>query len=79
MQDRFLHVHAIFGLIENHGLRAIENFRSDFIAAMRGKAVHEDSVRRGERHELCVHLIRLENFIAHFFFASKPMLVQESV
>src|SRR5271170_7189309 len=58
LQNRFLHVHAIFRLIENYRLRAVEHFRSDFTLAMRRKAVHEESVGRGESHQRGVHLIR---------------------
>src|SRR5713226_7639226 len=65
MQDGFLHVHAVFGLIEDDRLRTVEDFRSDFQAAVRRKAVHEYGVRRGERHQFGVHLIRLEHGVAH--------------
>jgi len=69
MQDGFLHVHAIFGLVEDDGLRAVENFRRDFEAAVRRKTVHEDGVGSGESHEFGVDLIRLEDGVAGFFFS----------
>src|SRR5260370_14390598 len=65
MQDSFLHVHAVFGLIENDRLWAVEDFRSNFQAAVRRKTAHERGVRRGERHHLGVDLIRLERGLAH--------------
>jgi len=37
MQDGFLHVHAVFGLIENDRLGAVEDFRSDFQARCAGR------------------------------------------
>ncbi len=45
MQDGFLHVHAIFGLVEDHRLRAVKDFLRNFEAAVRRKTVHKDSVR----------------------------------
>jgi len=51
VQDGLLHVHAIFGLVENERVRAIEDFRGDFQAAVRRKAVHKDSVWGGKRHQ----------------------------
>src|SRR2546430_1132296 len=48
MQDRFLHVHAVFGLVQDDRLRAIEDFRRDFQAAVCRKTVHEDGIRRAE-------------------------------
>src|SRR5713101_180845 len=65
MQDGFLHVHAVFGLIEDDRLRTVEDFRGDFQAAVRRKTVHEYGVRRGERHQLGVDLIRLEHGVSH--------------
>jgi len=79
MQDGFLHVHAVLGLIEDDRLPAVEDFRRDFQAAVRRKTVHKHSVRRGERHQLGVHLVRLKHGVSHLASASNPMLVQESV
>src|SRR5882724_2498819 len=67
VRDCFLHVHAIFRLIQNDRLRAIENFRRDFVAAMRREAMHENSAALGKRHELPVHLIWLEYLATNFF------------
>ena len=40
--DGFLRVHAVFGLVEDDGLRAVEDCVGDFGAAVCGEAVHED-------------------------------------
>jgi hypothetical protein len=41
VQDGLLHVHAIFRLVEHHGLRSIENFGRDFVIAVRRKTVQK--------------------------------------
>ncbi len=41
-QQRLLCVHAVFGLIKDDGLRAVEDGVCDFRVAARGQAVHED-------------------------------------
>src|SRR6202035_2824945 len=48
LQDCFLRVHAVFGLIEDHGLRSVENFRGDFRAAVRRKTVQERCIGRSK-------------------------------
>ena len=68
VQDGFLHVHAIFGLVQDYGVRAIQNFRSYFEAAMGWEAVHEDGFRRGVRHQFGIDLIGLEDGVADFAF-----------
>src|SRR5580704_94845 len=45
LQDCFLRVHAVFGLVEDHRLRSIENFGGNFRAAVRRKTVHEHGIR----------------------------------
>ena len=61
-QDGFLGVHAVFGLIEDDGLRAVEDGVGDFGVAMRGEAVHEDGVGLSVCHEGFVDLIGLEDW-----------------
>ena len=60
-QQCLLRVHAIFGLIEDDGLRAVEHCVRDFGVAVRGEAVHEDGVGLGVRHQRFVDLVRLED------------------
>ena len=43
-QDGFLGVHAVFGLVEDYGLGAVEDGVGDFGVAVGGEAVHEDGV-----------------------------------
>ena len=52
-------------------MRAVENIRSDFIAAVRRKTVQKHSVWRGLRHQLGVHLIRLERGGSHLLLGFK--------
>ena len=68
VQDGFLHVHPIFGLVEDDGLRAVENFGRNFEAAVRRKTVHENSFGRGHGHEFGVDLIGREDRSARFGF-----------
>ena len=44
-QQRLLRMQAVLGLIEHDRRRAVHDARADFLAAMRGEAVHEDRVR----------------------------------
>ena len=60
-QQSLLRVHAILGLIEDDGLRPVENGIGDFGIAMRGQAVHEDRVRRSVGHQRFIDLIGLED------------------
>ena len=50
-EQGLLRVHAVLGLIENRALRAVDHAGRDFLAAMRGEAVHEDRVRRRVRQQ----------------------------
>src|SRR5271156_6270443 len=63
-QNRFLHVQAIFGLLENDGAWRIHDGFADFRAAMRRKTVHEDCVGRGMGEERVVNLIAGKRGIA---------------
>jgi hypothetical protein len=47
VQDGFLHVHAIFRLIEDNGGWTVENFVCDFRAAMGRKAMHKNGIGSG--------------------------------
>src|ERR1700738_5617323 len=66
VQDGLLHLHTIFGLVENERAGAVKDFRRDFQAAVRRKTVHEYGIRRSERHQLGIDLIGLEDCVAHF-------------
>src|SRR5216683_3401977 len=68
MQDGLLHVHAVFGLIEDDRPGAVEDFRRDFQTAVRRKTVHEHGVRGSKRHQLWIHLVGLEGGDAYVLF-----------
>ena len=60
-EDGLLGVHAVFGLVEDDGLRAVEDRVGDFGVAVRGQAVHEDGVRLRVGHQRFVDLVGLED------------------
>src|SRR5580700_3262264 len=60
-EQGLLSVHAIFGLVEDDGLRSVEDGVGDFGIAMCGEAVHEDGVGLSVRHHCFVDLIWLED------------------
>src|ERR1700722_17804837 len=41
-RDGFLGVHAVFGLVEDDGLRTVEDSVRDLSTTVRGQTVHED-------------------------------------
>ena len=42
--DRFLGMHTVFRLIENHGIWSVHNFACGFVIAMGRQAMHEQGV-----------------------------------
>src|ERR1700730_15986408 len=62
-QNALLRVQAIFGLVEHHRLRAVDHLVGDFVAAMGGKAMHEQRVGLRQRHQLGIDLIWLEQIV----------------
>src|SRR5581483_3545599 len=66
-QNGFLHVHPVLRLVEHDGPRRIDDSIGDFQPAVGGKTMHEHCVRRGQRHQLLVDLIRRETPGALFF------------
>src|SRR5260221_7985207 len=57
IEDGFLDVHAVFGLVEDDARLRIDNSIRHFLAAVRGQTVHEERVRRGFCHECFVDLV----------------------
>src|SRR5215471_3680502 len=68
VQDRLLHVHAVFRLVQHHRLRSVQHLRCNLMAAMRGQAMHERRAAFEQRHQLAIHLVGLEDFAADLFF-----------
>src|SRR5579859_1906376 len=67
VQDGFLHIHAVLRLIEYDRLRAVENFGSDFEAAVRRKTVHKGGVGSGKSHQFGIDLVGREDGFADIF------------
>jgi hypothetical protein len=42
--DRLLRMQAVFGLVEDHRMRAVHHLGGDLLAAMGGQAMHEQRV-----------------------------------
>src|SRR4051812_34138991 len=59
-QDSLLGVQAVLGFVEHHRLRAVDHLVGDLLAAMRRKAVHEERLGLGARHQLRIDLIGFE-------------------
>lgn len=68
-EEAFLEVEAVFGLLEDDGLWAIDNFVGDFDAAVGGEAVHDDGVTGGEFEQVGVDLVGGEDGEALGFFS----------
>ena len=56
---------AVFRLIPDHAVGPVDHFRADFLAAMRGQAMHEQGVVLGPAHQGLVDLIVGEVGQAH--------------
>src|ERR1700744_6735427 len=67
-QNRFLHMQAILGMLENDGTWGFHDAFADFRSAVRRKAVHEDGVWRGAGEHFFVHLESAEGVFTHFGF-----------
>src|SRR6266700_810483 len=65
-QNALLRVQTVFGLVEHHRLRTVDHLVGDFLAAMRGQAMHEQRVGSCQRHQLGVDLIGLQQIVAMF-------------
>src|SRR3990167_241775 len=55
LHECLLHVHAIFRLVPDDGLGAVDDVGFHFLAPVRGQAVHEQGVGLGGGHHLLVH------------------------
>src|SRR3569833_1107322 len=71
-QQCLLRMQAIFRLVPHHALRALDDLVAHLFAAVRGEAVHEQSVGFGLAHDVCRDLIRREGESPRllFFFLS---------
>ena len=63
-EDAFLGVEAVFGAVEDDGLRAVDDFGGDFLPAVGGEAMHEDGVGGGLVHQALVDLVGGEEVVA---------------
>src|SRR3989338_3752467 len=61
-QDGFLHVQAVFGLLEDERGGRVHHRVGHLLAPMGRQAVEEDGVRRRLRHQFRVHLVGREDF-----------------
>jgi hypothetical protein len=67
-KKRFLHVKAIFSLIESDALGRFHHLIRHFLAALGWQAVHKESVGAGFCQQSGVHLIRGEELFAFIGF-----------
>src|SRR5262244_3543126 len=63
-KNGFLDVHAVFRLVVDHRVRRINDFSRHLLTTVRGQAVHEHRVARGQGKEFLVDLVRRENLLA---------------
>ena len=56
----FLHVKAVFGLVENYRLRPVYDLIGDFLAAIGRQAVHDNSLGIGFLEKLAINLEGLQ-------------------
>ena len=66
--DGFLRMQAIFGLVKDDAVFAVDHIGSDFLAAVRRQAVQEDAVLLGDGKALVVDLVALKGFLALLCF-----------
>ena len=64
IQNRFLHMEPVFGLVENSLRVRLESFLVDFLAAVRGQAVHHQHIRLGQLHKVAIDLVAAQHFDA---------------
>ena len=64
---RVLHVHAVFGLLEDDASCAVDDLISHLIASVRRQTVHEGVIPIRLRCELFVDLIGHESFLSFLF------------
>jgi hypothetical protein len=79
LHQRLLRVHAVFGLVPDHALRAVDDRRRDFLAAMRRQAVHEQRLGTRDTHHLASTCQSAKSRMRSSFSASKPIEVHTSV
>ena len=70
---------AVFRLVKDDRLGPVDDIPRDLLAAVGGKAVHDDSVRLGIAQQLRVDLVGLRTFIRSSCSSSWPILAQTSV
>ena len=61
-------MHAVFGLVPDHRLRAVDDFGGDFFAPVRGQAVHEQGIGLGGGHHVGIDAPVGKGFAALFVF-----------
>src|SRR5512139_325008 len=60
LEDRHLHEHPVLGLVEDRRPRPLEDLVGNLLAAVRGKAVHDDRVPPRRPHERPVDPVTAE-------------------
>src|SRR6478672_960167 len=64
-EQGLLCMQPVFGLVPHHTLWTVDDVRSDFLAAMRGQAVHEQRIRPRVAHHVRRNLPVAEGALAH--------------